>query len=221
MIVTFSDRPLPMTTPRFFRSAAIYTDRRAISLFFLGFAAGLPFLLIFSSLSIWLNEAGVERGTVTRFSWAALAYSCKFIWSPLVDTLPLPLLTRRLGRRRAWLAAAQCVVIAAICLMALINPADGEALSLMALAAVLLGFSAATQDIVIDAYRIEAAAGDSAMQAAMAATYTAGYRCGMIVSGAGALRLNHAALRLRRLAGDVFLHGGGNGHRPRHDVDIA
>ena len=173
-----------MSTPCFFQSAAIYTDRRAISLFFLGFAAGLPFLLIFSSLSIWLNEAGVERGTVTRFSWAALAYSCKFIWSPLVDTLPLPLLTRHLGRRRAWLAAAQCVVIAAICLMALINPADGEALSLMALAAVLLGFSAATQDIVIDAYRIEAAAGDSAMQAAMAATYTAGYRCGMIVSGA-------------------------------------
>ena len=189
MIATFSDRALSMTTPRFFQSAAIYTDRRAISLFFLGFAAGLPFLLIFSSLSIWLNEAGVDRGTVTRFSWAALAYSCKFIWSPLVDTLPLPLLTRRLGRRRAWLAAAQCVVIAAICLMALINPADSEALSLMALAAVLLGFSAATQDIVIDAYRIEAAAGDSAMQAAMAATYTAGYRCGMIVSGAGALLL--------------------------------
>ena len=106
MIATFSDRPLPMTTPRFFQSAAIYTDHRAISLFFLGFAAGLPFLLLFSSLSIWLNEAGVDRGTVTRFSWAALAYSCKFIWSPLVDTLPLPLLTRRLGRRRAWLASA-------------------------------------------------------------------------------------------------------------------
>lgn len=178
-----------MSSPYFFRSAAIYADRRAISLFFLGFAAGLPFLLIFSSLSIWLNEAGVERDTVTRFSWAALAYSCKFIWSPLVDTLPLPLLTRRLGRRRAWLVAAQCVIIAAICLMALINPAEAGALSLMALAAVMLGFSAATQDIVIDAYRIEAAAGDSAMQAAMAATYTAGYRCGMIVSGAGALLL--------------------------------
>ena len=127
-----------MSTPCFLRSVAIYTDRRAISLFFLGFVAGLPFLLIFSSLSIWLNEAGVERGTVTRFSWAALAYSCKFIWSPLIDTLPLPFLTRRLGRRRAWLAAAQCVVIAAICLMALINPADGKALPLMALAAVLL-----------------------------------------------------------------------------------
>ena len=90
MIATFSDRALSMTTPRFFQSAVIYTDRRAISLFFLGFAAGLPFLLIFSSLSIWLNEAGVDRGTVTRFSWAALAYSCKFIWSPPVRYLALP-----------------------------------------------------------------------------------------------------------------------------------
>ena len=212
MIATFSDRALSMTTPRFFQSAAIYTDRRAISLFFLGFAAGLPFLLIFSSLSIWLNEAGVDRGTVTRFSWAALAYSCKFIWSPLVDTLPLPLLTRRLGRRRAWLAAAQCVVIAAICLMALINPADSEALSLMALAAVLLGFSAATQDIVIDAYRIDLHGGLPLRHDC--------FRCGGVAAG-DLVRLDHAALRLRRLAGDLFLHGGGDGHRPRHDVDIA
>ena len=107
------------TPPRRWRdSAAIYTDRRALSLFLLGIAAGLPFLLIFSSLSIWLGEAGVERRTVTMFSWAALAYSFKFVWSPLIDALPLPLLTRALGRRRAWLFAAQCAVIAAICLMA-------------------------------------------------------------------------------------------------------
>ena len=176
------------TPPRRWRdSAAIYTDRRALSLFLLGIAAGLPFLLIFSSLSIWLGEAGVERRTVTMFSWAALAYSFKFVWSPLIDALPLPLLTRALGRRRAWLFAAQCAVIAAICLMALIDPARPGALPQMALAAVLLGFSAATQDIVIDAYRIEIAPGDAAMQAATAATYSAGYRCGMILSGAGAL----------------------------------
>ena len=182
---------LTMPTPsRSWRSAAaVYTDRRAVSLFLLGLAAGLPFLLIFSSLSIWLNEAGVERSTVTRFSWAALAYSFKFVWSPLADALPLPLLTRSLGRRRAWLFAAQCGIIAAICLMALIDPARPGALPQMALAAVLLGFSSATQDIVIDAYRIEIAPNDAAMQAVTAATYAAGYRCGMILSGASALLL--------------------------------
>ena len=179
-----------LTAPRrWLAAAAIYTDRRAIALFLLGIAAGLPFLLIFSSLSIWLNEAGVARDTVTRFSWAALAYSFKFVWSPLADALPLPLLTRTLGRRRAWLLLAQCGVIAAICLMALIDPARPGALPQMALAAVLLGFSSATQDIVIDAYRIEIAPHDAAMQAATAASYTAGYRCGMILSGAGALLL--------------------------------
>ena len=180
---------MPTALRRWLATAAIYTDRRAITLFLLGIAAGLPFLLIFSSLSIWLNEAGVARDTVTRFSWAALAYSFKFVWSPLADALPLPLLTRTLGRRRAWLLLAQCGVIAAICLMALIDPARPGALSQMALAAVLLGFSSATQDIVIDAYRIEIAPHDAAMQAATAASYTAGYRCGMILSGAGALLL--------------------------------
>mgnify|MGYP001673059408 FL=1 len=180
---------MPTALRRWLAAAAIYTDRRAITLFLLGIAAGLPFLLIFSSLSIWLNEAGVARDTVTRFSWAALAYSFKFVWSPLADALPLPLLTRTLGRRRAWLLLAQCGIIAAICLMALIDPARPGALPQMALAAVLLGFSSATQDIVIDAYRIEIAPHDAAMQAATAASYTAGYRCGMILSGAGALLL--------------------------------
>ena len=180
---------MPTALRRWLAAAAIYTDRRAITLFLLGIAAGLPFLLIFSSLSIWLNEAGVARDTVTRFSWAALAYSFKFVWSPLADALPLPFLTRTLGRRRAWLLLAQCGIIAAICLMALIDPARPGALPQMALAAVLLGFSSATQDIVIDAYRIEIAPHDAAMQAATAASYTAGYRCGMILSGAGALLL--------------------------------
>ncbi|MBA4263169.1 MAG: MFS transporter, partial [Comamonadaceae bacterium] len=89
-------------------------DRRVLSLLFLGFSAGLPLLLIFSSLSLWLVEAGVERKAVTFFSWAALGYSFKFIWAPLVDRLPLPLLTRWLGRRRAYLLLAQLGVIAAI-----------------------------------------------------------------------------------------------------------
>ncbi len=155
---------------------------------FLGFSAGLPLLLIFSSLSLWLREAGVERSAVTFFSWAALGYSFKFVWAPLVDTLPLPLLTNSLGRRRGWMLLAQGAIIAAITGMALIDPAQGEtSLTLMALAAVLLGFSSATQDIVIDAYRIESA--DVSLQALMSSTYIAGYRIGMLVSGAGALFL--------------------------------
>jgi len=89
---------MPTALRRWLAAAAIYTDRRAITLFLLGIAAGLPFLLIFSSLSIWLNEAGVARDTVTRFSWAALAYSFKFVWSPLADALPAP----RAGARALW-----------------------------------------------------------------------------------------------------------------------
>jgi PAT family beta-lactamase induction signal transducer AmpG len=155
---------------------------------FLGFSAGLPILLIFSSLSLWLREAGVERAAVTFFSWAALGYAFKFVWAPLIDCLPVPVLTRLLGRRRGWLLVVQGLVITAILGMAYTDPARSQAsLTLMALAAVLLGFAAATQDIVIDAYRIEAAA--SELQAMMAATYIAGYRIGMLVAGAGALFL--------------------------------
>lgn len=162
---------------------------RVITMLFLGFSAGLPLLLIFSSLSLWLREAGVERATVTFFSWAALGYSFKFVWAPLVDTLPIPLLTSWLGRRRGWMLLAQGSIIAAIASMALIDPAGGH-LTMMALAAVLLGFSSATQDIVIDAYRIESA--DVSLQALMSSTYIAGYRIGMLVSGAGALFLASA-----------------------------
>nr|HPQ97602.1 MFS transporter [Thiolinea sp.] len=129
---------------------------RVITMLFLGFAAGIPILLIFSSLSLWLGEAGVERKAVTFFSWAALGYSFKFIWAPLIDKLPLPVLTRVLGRRRAWMLVAQLLIMLAIVLMGSTDPARSQGnLTLMALAAVLLGFSSATQDIVIDAYRIE------------------------------------------------------------------
>lgn len=162
---------------------------RVVTMLFLGFSAGLPLLLIFSSLSLWLREAGVERSAVTFFSWAALGYSCKFVWAPLVDTLPVPLLTSKLGRRRGWMLLAQGSTIAAITGMAFVDPAQGH-LTTMAWGAVLLGFSAATQDIVIDAYRIESA--DVSLQALMASTYIAGYRVGMLVSGAGALFLASA-----------------------------
>ncbi len=165
-----------------------FYDRRALIMFFLGFSAGIPILLIFSSLSLWLGEAGIDKSAVTFFSWAALGYSFKFVWAPLIDELPVPFLTKTLGRRRAWLLIAQCLIICAICIMAFSDPSLGKSyLIQMAAGAVLLGFSAATQDIVIDAYRIELA--ETQMQTVLASTYNAGYRVGMIVAGAGALFL--------------------------------
>ena len=165
-----------------------FLDRRAAIMLFLGFSAGIPILLIFSSLSLWLGEAGISRSAVTFFSWAALGYSFKFVWAPLVDELPIPWLTKKLGRRRAWLLIAQLLIICAISIMAFSDPSLGQAhLYQMAVGAVLLGFSAATQDIVIDAYRIELA--EIQMQTVLASTYNAGYRIGMIIAGAGALFL--------------------------------
>ncbi|GJC30202.1 MFS transporter [Acinetobacter sp. KAM398] len=165
-----------------------FLDRRALIMLFLGFSAGIPILLIFSSLSLWLGEAGIDKSAVTFFSWAALGYSFKFVWAPLIDELPVPYLTKKLGRRRAWLLIAQCLIVCAIAVMAFSDPALGQShLYQMAFGAVLLGFSAATQDIVIDAYRIELA--ETQMQTVLASTYNAGYRIGMIVAGAGALFL--------------------------------
>lgn len=165
-----------------------FLDRRALIMLFLGFSAGIPILLIFSSLSLWLGEAGIDKSAVTFFSWAALGYSFKFVWAPLVDELPVTVLTKLLGRRRAWLLIAQLLIICAISIMAFSDPSLGQSyLYQMAAGAVLLGFSAATQDIVIDAYRIELA--ETQMQTVLASTYNAGYRIGMIVAGAGALFL--------------------------------
>ena len=162
--------------------------RKVLAMLFLGFSAGLPILLIFSTLSLWLREAGLERSAVTYFSWAALGYSFKFVWAPLVDKLPLPVLTALLGRRRSWLLLSQFAVITAIIWMSMSDPSTGEAaLTAIAMAAVMLGFSSATQDIVIDAYRIEEAEDD--VQALLSSTYVAGYRIGMVMAGAMALYL--------------------------------
>ena len=159
--------------------------KNIIRLSFLGFSAGLPILLIFSTLSLWLREAGVAKSAVTYFSWAALGYSFKFVWAPIVDKLPLPFLTSVLGRRRGWLLLSQMAVIAAIIWMASVDPITG--LTAMAFGAVALGFSSATQDIVIDAYRIECA--QASDQALLSSSYIGGYRIGMVVAGAGGLYL--------------------------------
>ena len=159
--------------------------KKVIQLALLGFSAGVPLLLIFSTLSLWLNEAGVSKAAVTYFALAALGYSFKFVWAPIVDSLPLPFLSRALGRRRGWLLSAQLAVICCILWMASIDPVTG--LAAMAFASIALGFSSATQDIVIDSYRIEYAGPDE--QAILSSSYFAGYRTGMIVAGAGALYL--------------------------------
>ena len=144
--------------PKTWESVKSFAHPRVVTMLFFGFSAGLPILLIFSSLSLWLREAGVQRSAVTFFSWAALGYSFKFIWAPLVDQMPIPVISRKLGRRRAWILLAQICITASIFAMSMIDPAKaGNYLYLMALAAVGLGFSSATQDIAIDAYRIESA----------------------------------------------------------------
>ena len=150
---------------------------------FLGFSAGLPLLLVFSTLSFWLRESGIERSSIGLLSFIGLAYGFKWLWSPLVDRMPLPLLTACLGRRRSWILAAQLTIIAALATMALTDPLHD--LLRLTVAAVVIAFASATQDIAIDAYRIEAV--DEELQAAMAATYMIGYRLGMIVASAGAL----------------------------------
>ncbi|MDZ7938904.1 MAG: hypothetical protein U5M53_11725 [Rhodoferax sp.] len=175
--------PAPAVSPW-----AAWLDRRIWVLLLLGFSAGLPILLIFSSLSLWLGEAGVERKAVTYFSWAALGYSFKFVWAPLVDRLPLPGLTPWLGKRRSYLLLAQAGVMLAIVGMAMTDPSQGvSALTQMAWFAVLLGFSAATQDIAIDAYRIEVASPE--LQGMLSSSYIAGYRIAMVLAGAGVLLL--------------------------------
>ena len=169
-------------------SLGAWLHPKVVTMLFLGFSAGIPILLIFSTLSAWLREAGVERGAVTFFSWAALGYSFKFVWAPLIDRLPLPYLTKKLGRRRGWMVVAQLMIMGAILWMGSINPAASHAqITAMACAAVLLGFSSATQDIVIDAYRIECVGEE--MQAMLSASYIAGYRLAMIVASAGCLTL--------------------------------
>ncbi len=161
----------------------VYAEPASLRMLALGFSAGLPLLLVFGTLSFWLREAGVDRTTIGFLSWVGLAYGFKWVWSPLVDRMPIPVLTRLLGRRRSWLLLSQTVIMAALVMMALTDPT--LALAPMVYCAVAVAFGSATQDIALDAFRIESA--DTEHQAALAATYQAGYRLAMIWAGAGAL----------------------------------
>ncbi|MCP5366767.1 MAG: AmpG family muropeptide MFS transporter [Hyphomicrobiales bacterium] len=165
------------------QSLRVYLDRPVIVSLLLGFSGGLPLLLVFSTLSAWLKEAGVSLTLIGFFSWASTAYALKFLWSPVVDRVPLPLLTPWLGQRRAWLLLSQVLVAAAMVGLGSTDPAAG--LGPTALFATLLAFASATQDIVIDAYRVETLRDDQ--QGAGAANYVTGYRVAMLCAGAGAL----------------------------------
>lgn len=161
----------------------VYGEPAVARMLLLGFSAGLPLLLVLGTLSYRLREAGIDRTTIGFLSWVGLAYAFKWAWAPLVDRLPLPLLTRALGRRRSWLLAAQLALIAGLAGMALTDPLHN--LHLLVGFALLTAFASATQDIALDAFRIESA--DLSRQAAMAAAYQVGYRTAMITASAGAL----------------------------------
>jgi len=172
-----------MTTVNTWRQAfSIYAQPRVLGMIFLGFSAGLPFLLVFSTLSAWLRDEGVARSVIGFFSWVGVTYSIKVFWAPVVDRLPLPVLTRLMGKRRSWMLLAQ---IGIACGLVGMGCSDSHTqLQQIALFAVWVAFCSATQDIVIDAYRIEAVVPE--FQGAMAATYVLGYRVALLVAGAGA-----------------------------------
>jgi PAT family beta-lactamase induction signal transducer AmpG len=162
---------------------AVYRQPRLVAILLMGFSSGLPLALTFGTLSYWLAEIGVSLTTIGLFGLVRTSYSLKFLWSPLIDRLPLPILTARLGRRRSWALTIQALLVVAILALGFTDPHADPALT--ALAAVLVAFLSASQDIVIDAYRIELLLPEE--QGAGAAATQWGYRFGMLASGAGAL----------------------------------
>ena len=184
---TSSAPSTPTEAPRrsWAQTLRVYAEPASLRMLALGFSAGLPLLLVLGTLSFWLREAGVDRTTIGYLSWVGLAYAFKWVWSPLVDRMSLPLLTRWLGRRRGWLLFAQMLIVAGLCGMAFNDPR--VSLTPLVWCALAVAFGSATQDIALDAYRIESA--DTERQAALAATYQTGYRLAMIWAGAGVLWL--------------------------------
>ncbi len=160
----------------------IYLKPRVIAMSFLGFGGGLPFLLVFSTLTAWLRDDGVSRSAIGFFAWVGITYSVKVFWAPVVDRLAIPLLTDLMGQRRSWILIGQTGIAIGLVGMSLVGSVDLYSLSVFAL---LVAFSSATQDIAIDAYRIEAM--PEKYQGAMSASYIFGYRVALLVAGAGAL----------------------------------
>ena len=169
--------------PSLTETLAVYLKPRVLVIMFLGFSSGLPLALSGSTLLVWMTEAGVNLGTIGLFALVGTPYTIKFLWAPLIDAVNVPLLARRFGRRRSWLLLSQFLLMAAIVLLGLCNPSVSPLL--VAVGALLVATASATQDIVVDAFRVESL--DESEQAAGMASYVAAYRIGMLVSTAGAL----------------------------------
>ncbi len=180
---TANTAQIPPPVPSWADTLKVYLEAPTLRMLFLGFSAGLPLLLVLGTLSFRLREAGVDRSTISFLSWVGLAYGVKWLWAPLVDRLRLPLLSGWLGQRRSWLLLAQFVIIGGLVGMALANPT--ESLKPVVWFAVLVAFASATQDIALDAFRIESTGTEK--QGALAAAYQTGYRLAMIWAGAGVL----------------------------------
>ena len=164
---------------------AVYCKRRVLIVMFLGFSSGLPLALSGSTLLVWMTEAKVSLGTIGLFALVGTPYTVKFLWAPLIDALDIPFLSRRFGRRRGWLLLSQVLLIATIVFLGLCDPAASP--YLVAVGALLVATASATQDIIVDAFRVESL--DESEQAAGMASYVAAYRIGMLASTAGALFL--------------------------------
>ena len=184
MSETATSSETPTSTVRTWREAwRLYLQPASWRMLALGFSAGLPLLLVLGTLSFRLREAGIDRSTIGYLSWVGLAYGVKWMWAPLVDRMPIPWLTFQLGRRRSWLLLSQIVIAAGLVGMALNDPS--ELLGPLVAFALAVAVASATQDIALDAYRIESAEVNA--QAALAASYQTGYRLAMIWAGAGVL----------------------------------
>jgi PAT family beta-lactamase induction signal transducer AmpG len=167
-------------------SLTIYLRRRVLIVLLLGFSAGLPLALSGETLRVWLADSGVDLGTIGLVSLAGLPYTIKFLWAPMVDALDVPGLGRWLGRRRGWLLATQLLLLAAIVVLGTRDPIGAPLM--IGGAALLVAFASATQDVLIDAYRVESLSQEE--QAAGMASYVAAYRLGLLVSGAGVIGLS-------------------------------
>src|SRR6187399_2319339 len=169
--------------PSWREGLAVYLQRRVLIVLLLGFSSGLPLALSGSTLLVWMSESGVDLGTIGLFALVGTPYTLKFLWAPLVDALHVPFFTRAFGRRRGWLLFSQILLIGAILLLALTDPARSPLF--VALGALLVATMSSTQDIVVDAFRVESL--PESEQAAGMASYVAAYRIGMLISTAGAL----------------------------------
>jgi MFS transporter, PAT family, beta-lactamase induction signal transducer AmpG len=171
--------------PSFTDTLAVYLKRRVLIVMFLGFSSGLPLALSGSTLLVWMTEAGVNLGTIGLFALVGTPYTIKFLWAPLIDALDVPVLSRRFGRRRGWLLLSQLLLIAAIVFLGSCDPSTSALV--VAIGALLVATASATQDIIVDAFRVESL--NESEQAAGMASYVAAYRIGMLASTAGALFL--------------------------------